>query len=101
MQDLGFRILTQPDQESHILITVEYPDSPRFNFDAVHDALYKCGFTIYPGKIGKKDAFRLANMGAITEKDIQNFLQSLQQVLTELNIHIQERENVQSYEQEL
>lgn len=86
MQRLGFRILTQPEQESHILITIEYPDTPGFDFDMMHDKLYERGFTIYPGKIGKKDTFRLANMGAITEDDIHNFLQSLQDVLIELNI---------------
>lgn len=88
MQRLGFRILTQPEQESHILITIEYPDTPGFDFDMMHDKLYERGFTIYPGKIGKKDTFRLANMGAITEDDIHDFLQSLQDVLSQLNIQL-------------
>ncbi len=88
MQRLGFRILTQPQQESHILITIEYPNNPRFDFDILHDKLYKRGFTIYPGKIGKKNTFRLANMGAITEDDIHNFLQSLEDILIELDIQL-------------
>ena len=88
MQELGFRILTQPEQESHILITVEYPDSPAFDFDVLHDRLYERGITIYPGKTGKKDTFRLANMGAITEEDIQYFLGSLREILIELNIQL-------------
>lgn len=88
MQELGFRILTQPEQESHILITVEYPDSSAFDFDVLHDKLYESGITIYPGKIGKKDTFRLANMGAITEQDILCFLGSLREILIELNIQL-------------
>ena len=86
MQRLGFQILTQPEQESHILITIEYPNTPVFDFDMMHDKLYERGFTIYPGKIGKKRTFRLANMGAIAEDDIRDFLQALHDVLIELNI---------------
>jgi aspartate aminotransferase-like enzyme len=88
MQRLGFRILTQPEEESHILLTIEYPDTTDFNFDIMHDMLYERGFTVYPGKIGKKHTFRVANMGAITEDDIRDFLQSLKVVLNAMNIQL-------------
>lgn len=81
MQQLGFNILTQPEQESHILITILYPESPNFDFDRLHDQLYAKGFTIYPGKVGKKNTFRLANMGAIDNRDIENFLATLKQLM--------------------
>jgi aspartate aminotransferase-like enzyme len=81
MQQLGFKILTDPDEESHILITVLYPDSPNFDFDTLHDQLYARGFTIYPGKIGKKNTFRLSNMGAIDISDIELFLTTLKQLI--------------------
>jgi 2-aminoethylphosphonate-pyruvate transaminase len=84
MEDLGFKILTKPEEESHILITLMYPEN--FDFDKIHDELYKRGFTIYPGKVGKKETFRLANMGAIDHHDINDFLKNLKEVLIENKI---------------
>jgi 2-aminoethylphosphonate aminotransferase len=86
VEKLGFRILTKPEQEAKILITILYPENPNFNFDKLHDKLYKKGYTIYPGKIGKQNAFRLANMGAIGEKDIKNFLKEFSNVLGEMKV---------------
>ena len=54
----------------------------------MHDLLYEKGFTIYPGKIGKKGTFRLANMGAIDYKDIENFLKALKEVIQEMDLKL-------------
>jgi 2-aminoethylphosphonate-pyruvate transaminase len=54
----------------------------------MHDLLYEKGFTIYPGKIGKKNTFRLANMGAINHYDIKDFLKALRKVLIEMRIEL-------------
>lgn len=78
---LGFKLLHKEEDESHILLTVIEPDDEKFNFDVLHDYLYKRGFTIYPGKIGSKNTFRLANMGAINTKDIKKFLEVLSKAL--------------------
>lgn len=75
--DLGFKLFHEADDESHILLTVYDPELPNYNFEAMHDYLYTRGFTIYPGKIGNKNTFRLANMGEITVKDIRKFLKAL------------------------
>jgi len=77
MNELSFKRLLKDEEESHILTTFLDPDDDNFNFNKMHDLLYKKGFTIYPGKIGKKGTFRLANMGAIDYKDIENFLNAL------------------------
>lgn len=81
MQRLGFRKLLPDEQESHILTTFHYLNEPYFNFDRMHDMMYDRGFTIYPGKIGGQNTFRLANMGAVTHQDMDNFCQNLEQVL--------------------
>ena len=72
--------MTEPENESHILITVNYPENPLFDFDLLHNKLYEKGFTIYPGKIGKKNTFRIANMGAINSQDIKVFLDELEDI---------------------
>ncbi len=85
VEKLGLKVLTNPEEESKLLITVLYPDST-FDFNKLHDQLYEKGFTIYPGKVGKIDSFRLANMGEINKEDINNFLVCLKEVLVEMSV---------------
>ncbi len=86
MKRLGFQKLLPDEYESKILTTFHYLSHPNFSFEEIHDQLYQKGFTIYPGKIGEKDTFRLANMGAIDCKDIQNFCDALEIVLQKMEI---------------
>lgn len=88
MEDLGFKRLLKDNEESHILTTFLDPEDPNYNFNKMHDLLRERGFTIYPGKIGKKNTFRLANMGAIDYKDVQAFLKALEEVMNEMNLKI-------------
>lgn len=86
MKNLGFRKLLKDEEEAKICTTFLNPKNPNYDFKKMHDILYKKGFTIYSGKIRKVDTFRLANMGAIDHKDIENFLETLQETLKEMNI---------------
>ena len=78
---IGLKVLTNHEEESKLLITVLYPE-PNFDFNKLHDRLYERGFTIYPGKVGKTDSFRLANMGNIDKEDISRFLSELKEALS-------------------
>ncbi|HET6487000.1 MAG TPA: aminotransferase class V-fold PLP-dependent enzyme, partial [Spirochaetia bacterium] len=80
LERLGLSILTRPEDESRLLLTVRYP-SPAFDFDALHDVLYAEGYTIYPGKIGGAGTFRLSVIGAIDADDIRAFLDALRHAL--------------------
>ena len=80
LQQMGLSILTRPEDESRLLVTVRYP-SPSFDFDALHDALYADGYTIYPGKISGIPSFRLSTIGAIDADDIRAFLGALRPAL--------------------
>ena len=86
LKQLGFKLLLNPEDESHILLTVIEPDNPKYDFDKMHDLLYEKGFTIYPGKVGGQRTFRLANMGAINPTDINMFLIGMANVLKEIGI---------------
>jgi 2-aminoethylphosphonate-pyruvate transaminase len=83
---LGFRRLLPEIVLSRILTAYLEPDHPNYNFDAMHDRLYAKGFTIYPGKGAQKDTFRLANMGAVDESDMQAFVAALHDTLREMNV---------------
>ena len=88
LKKLNFKFLMKDDVvESNILTTIYYLDHPNFNFDGLHDKLYKRGFTIYPGKITNLNTFRIAVMGAIYTADIKNFIKALGKVLKEMGIN--------------
>lgn len=87
MQELGFKKIYDGITESNILTTFWEPEDPNYNFEKMHDILYRKGFTIYPGKI-KEKTFRLANMGAINRQDIQNFLCAMKEALKEMNLNL-------------
>ncbi len=86
IKEIGLKILTKREEESKILITILYPTSPNFDFNQLHNKLYTKGFTIYPGKIGKMNSFRLSVMGDINEKDIISFLDNLKDILQEMDV---------------
>ena len=66
------------------MVSARYPDDPNWDFEKIHDYCYERGFTIYPGKISGANTFRLCALGAIDEKDIQDFFVVFREAL-ELN----------------
>ena len=86
IENIGLKVLTKSEEESKILITILYPKNQNFEFNKLHDKLFENGFTIYPGKVGKINSFRLSNMGAINEHDIKKFLFNLKNVLIEMGV---------------
>lgn len=88
LKKLGFKFLIKDQPQSGILVTLLEPEDPNYNFKELHDKLYSKGFTIYPGKVRISKTFRLANMGAINEKDIKKFLKALKETLNEINVKL-------------
>jgi len=86
LQEMGFEFLIKPEQESRLLTTILAPKDPKYDFQEMHDLLYERGFTIYPGKLLRNETFRIANIGAINQNDIRDFIKSLKAVLTEMSV---------------
>lgn len=86
LQQLGFTFLLPREQESRILLAVVEPTHTGFSFDAMHDALYAQGFTIYPGKGAKEATFRLSVLGDLYKKDITDFLAALKAYLVQAGV---------------
>jgi len=82
---MGFESLLEDRIQSKILTTVI---DPNYDFNKLHDLLFEKGFTIYPGKIGEKDTFRIANMSAIDYKDIKRFLIVIKETLHEMEVKL-------------
>jgi aspartate aminotransferase-like enzyme len=89
LRERGFNIFLKDDvKHSNILVTVNEPNHPNFDFKVFHDKLFEKNFTIYPGKLKNERTFRIAVMGAIDYNDIKNFLKTLNEVLNEMEINL-------------
>lgn len=80
LKELDMKEVIRPEWQSGLVIAVEYPQNPNWSFEKVHDYCYERGFTIYPGKIASTNTFRLCSLGAIDEKDIEEFMKVFQEI---------------------
>ena len=97
LEELGFKDVIKREWQAGLVVSVIYPDDPNWNFEKVHDYCYERGFTIYPGKISTTNTFRLCALGAIDEKDIQDFFVVLKEALISNNIAIPVQYNKVQY----
>ena len=74
MDALGMRALLPREVHCKLLTAFLDPTLPGYDFDAMHDYLFARDITIYPGKLGDKNTFRIANIGALQPADIERFL---------------------------
>jgi 2-aminoethylphosphonate aminotransferase len=79
--ELGFEFLIEEKYHAKLLTAIMDPKNPAYSFNEMHDYLFERGFTIYPGKVGNKNTFRLSNIGAIYPKDMEDFLKVFEEYL--------------------
>ncbi len=80
MNDLGIKPVLDTALMSHSLTAYFLPES--LSYQVLHDQLKERGYVIYAGQ-GHLESkiFRVANMGALTEKDFEGFLEAFEEVL--------------------
>lgn len=88
MGTLGFRQYLSPEIQGHIITSFLYPDDPNFNFENFYKKLNDRGFVIYPGKLGKTDAFRIGNIGQIFPDDVKKLIAAVKEVLDEEQVMV-------------
>ena len=81
VRELGFEFLIEEKYHAKLLTAIMDPKSEAYSFNEMHDYLFERGFTIYPGKVGNKNTFRLSNIGAIYPEDMENFLKVFEEYL--------------------
>ena len=85
---LGFHDVIKREWQSGLVVSVLYPDDPKWDFEKVHNYCYERGFTIYPGKISTTNTFRLCSLGAIDTNDIKNFFKVFKEALDFYGIEV-------------
>lgn len=83
MAALGFKQYLRPEIQGHIITSFLYPDDPDFNFEIFYKKLSDLGFVIYPGKLGKTDAFRIGNIGQIFPADVEALVGAIKKIREE------------------
>src|SRR5438093_7649287 len=80
MAKLGVKALLTPDKLSNTITAYHLPEG--LIYQSLHDRLKEQGYVIYAGQ-GQLEPkiFRVANMGALTEQDLEGFLAAFQEVL--------------------
>jgi 2-aminoethylphosphonate-pyruvate transaminase len=80
MRELGVKELLPPDVQSNTITCFYLPAG--LTYQMLHDRLKEHGYVIYAG-LGQFEhkVFRVANMGALTEHDIEGFLAAFENVL--------------------
>ena len=88
LEQLGFRDVIKREWQAGLVVCVHYPDDKNWNFNKIHDYCFERGFTIYPGKISDMNTFRLCALGAIDQKDIEDFFVVLEEALKHYGVAI-------------
>ena len=73
LDEIGLKMLVDRKYQSHFITAIMIPETPKYSFNALHDYAKSFGFTIYPGKLGNIDTFRIANMGDIKPEEMAHF----------------------------
>ncbi len=85
MAALGFEILVPEAARSSVLTTFRL--LPGLGYDPLHDAMKRRGYVIYAGQGDIRTyAFRVANMGTLTPRDMEGVVAAFAAVLDELGV---------------
>jgi 2-aminoethylphosphonate-pyruvate transaminase len=85
MAALGFHILVPDGARSNILTTFRL--RPGLTYDPLHDAMKRRGYVIYAGQGDLRTyAFRVANMGTLTPRDMEAVVLAFGNALAELGV---------------
>lgn len=85
-KDIGLKMLVKEENQSHFITAILIPETPKYSFDALHDYARKFCFTIYPGKLGNINTFRIANMGDIRPAEMERFTKVLKDYMHSIGV---------------
>lgn len=78
LNKIGLKTLIEEEKSSMLLTSIIEPKNEYYSFKSLHDYLYSKGFTVYPGKVGIENTFRIANIGEIFPSDIEKLIEALE-----------------------
>lgn len=86
LKDIGLKMLVKEEFQSHFITAILIPETDKYHFTELHDYAMSYGFTIYPGKLGNIDTFRIANMGDIKPDEMTRFVSVLRDYMHSIGV---------------
>ena len=86
LKEIGLKMLVKEEYQSHFITAILIPETPKYDFNKLHDYARSFGFTIYPGKLGNIDTFRIANMGDIKPEEMKRFILVLKEYMKSIGV---------------
>lgn len=86
LREIGLKMLVKEENQSHFITAVLIPETPKYSFEALHDYARSFSFTIYPGKLGNINTFRIANMGDIRPEEMERFTRVLRSYMHSIGV---------------
>lgn len=86
IKEIGLKMLVKEENQSHFITAILIPETPKYSFNDLHDYAKSFGFTIYPGKLGNIDTFRIANMGDIKPEEMTHFICVLRDYMHSIDV---------------
>ena len=86
MRKQGFETLLDDDVSGPIIQTFLSPADHNFDFDTFYEALRAHGFAIYPGKLTKRDSFRIGTIGKLDPHVFNRLLGAIKMVLQDMGV---------------
>ncbi len=86
MSELGIKPLLSDNEAGPIIQTFLTPSDPNFKFEVFYEALRERGFAIYPGKLTKRESFRIGTIGQLDESVMLRVVHAIKEVLADMNV---------------
>jgi 2-aminoethylphosphonate-pyruvate transaminase len=86
MAEIGIKPLLSDNESGPIIQTFLTPRDANFKFEVFYEALRARGFAIYPGKLTKRDSFRIGTIGHLDERVMVRAVEAIKSVLAEMNV---------------
>ena len=83
---LGIEPLLGDNASGPIIQTFLTPRDANFKFEVFYDALRAKGFAIYPGKLTKRDSFRIGTIGRLDEAVMERVVVAITKVLKDMKV---------------
>ncbi|HEX9835524.1 MAG TPA: 2-aminoethylphosphonate--pyruvate transaminase [Alphaproteobacteria bacterium] len=86
MRALGFRTFLSDNLQTPTIVTFHMPGDPNFAFARFYELMGARGFVIYPGKLTRRDSFRIGCMGRIDADDLRRAVAAVKECLVAMKV---------------
>ncbi len=88
MRHLGFKEYLTPEDQGYFIVSFQYPEHPKFDFEEFYKRLNEKGYVIYPGKVSNADCFRIGCIGRLFPSDYTALVAAIRETQQEMGFEL-------------